>query len=207
VIPIPDNLELKFAGPLMCAGVTLYSPLKYYGARPGMKIGIIGIGGLGHLGIQYGVAMGCKVTAISSKLSKSELAYKLGATDFIVSSNSQLNQHMNEFDMILSTIYYDGMDLELYFNLLKTSGKFIILGLQTDDMKIPSKPLVSRRIQFCGSSIGSAKDTEECLIMAEKYDIKPMIECFAMNTKSINKALEKVVNGNVHFRAVLINNN
>jgi len=203
VIRVPDGLEFKYASPLMCAGVTLYSPLKYYGAKPGMKVGIIGIGGLGHLGIQYAVAMGCEVTAISSSSNKSDLSLQLGATEFILSS--KLEGHENEFDMLLSTTYNTKMNMDIYFSLLKTSGKFVILGLQEEYMNLMVKPLVIRRIQLCGSVIGSAKDTEECLVMAERNGIRPMIECYPMEVDSINEALERVVDGKVRFRAVLIN--
>jgi len=205
VIPIPPKLEFKHAAPLLCAGVTLYSPLKYYGYREYMKVAIIGIGGLGHLGIQYAAAKGCRVTAISHRSDKRELSLELGATDFIVSTNEELKKHENEFDMILSTTYHKDMDMEIYCSLLKPSGKFIILGLQTDNMSLPLKPFVTRRIQLCGSVIGSAKDTEESLLVAAKYGIKPMIETYQMNAHNINTALQRVVDGDINFRAVLIN--
>ncbi len=205
VVKVPDNLELKYAVSMTCAANTVFSPLKYYGAKEGMKLAIVGLGGLGHFAVMFANAMGCDVTVVSHSEDKKDLALNLGAKEFLLGTDENLKTNEYTFDMILSTTYNKNMNMELYLNLLKPSCKFIILGLQENKMTIPLHTIITHRIQVCGSVIGSAQDLKETFELADKHQIKPLLEYFPMTTNDINRALKRMVEGKVRFRAVLFN--
>jgi uncharacterized zinc-type alcohol dehydrogenase-like protein len=199
--PIPDKLDSAEAAPLLCAGITVYSPFKIFGIQAPMKIGVIGIGGLGHLALQFGKAFGCEVTAITSSPSKSQDALKLGASHTLVISDD-LKKHANSFDFVLCTTHAD-LDWNLMISLVKPRGHFCFVGLPKSELKFKARFLVSGGRSVCGSGTGSRHLMKEMLEFAARHDIKPQIERFSM--RDLNLALERLRSGHARYRIVLDN--
>eukprot|EP00003_Mantamonas_plastica_P006773 TRINITY_DN1559_c0_g1_i2.p1 TRINITY_DN1559_c0_g1~~TRINITY_DN1559_c0_g1_i2.p1 ORF type:complete len:365 (+),score=112.92 TRINITY_DN1559_c0_g1_i2:55-1149(+) len=198
---IPDALESRTAAPLLCAGVTTYAPLKEYGVKEGDKVGILGIGGLGHCGVQYAAAMKCNTIAISGSDSKKELALELGANDFLSYKDSEaMAAAKSSFDFILCTVSAP-LDYDVYFQLLKPNGRFCLVGLPSEDVKFNVRSLVTKRIQFCGSLIGSVERMKDCLEFSAEHGIKCMVEEHELD--DVNAAIKKVKENSVRFRCVL----
>ena len=199
-IPIPDALGSADAGPLMCAGTTVFTPLVQHGVAPWMRTAVLGIGGLGHLAVKFLAAFGCEVTAISSSHDKDDLAKQLGATKFLATKGTdELKKAAGSFDLILSTVSAD-VPWGDYVNALRPKGKLILVGLPESDLKIPVFPLLLERT-VCGGSAGSPSDTSLMLDFAARHGITPMTERFPM--ADLNKAVDHVRSGKVRFRAVL----
>jgi len=202
--PVPDSLPSEYAAPLLCAGITTFSPLKRY-CKPGMAVGVVGVGGLGHLGIQFAKEMGCTVAAISTGDSKREQAMQLGASTFIVSKDAdQMKANVGTLDVILNTSSgIAGMDG--YCSLLKPRGVMACVSLPEKDAanmtKMHLQSLVITEKSLCGSYLGPKEDYAEMLTFAAKKKIWPMIE--KMPYADVNKAVEKVEEGSVRYRMVL----
>lgn len=200
---IPEKLPSEYAGPLLCGGITVYSPLKRYQVGPNKNVGIVGVGGLGHLALQFAKAMGAKVTAFSSTSSKADEAKKFGADAFVSSTDLQNPEKLvGTFDLILVTIAKP-LDWSLYLNLLRPKGALCFVGVQTEPAKLPVFPMIAGRKGVSGSNIGNRHDIEEMLNFAAEHNVKPQIEVFNMN--EVNKALEKLRANKVRYRAVLKN--
>lgn len=198
--PIPDQLSSAHAAPLLCAGITVYAPLARY-IKPGMKVGIIGIGGLGHLALQFAHKMGAEVTAFSTSKNKEAEARAFGAKHFILSTDKNNLQKMaNSLDFILSTVYVD-LNIADYLNLLAPKGIFCFVGVQQEDIKFPGIALMLGNKTICSSTIGGSREMHAMLEFCAKQNIQPQIEIFPM--RDINIALDKVRNNNVRYRAVL----
>jgi len=197
-IPIPDGLSSAEAAPLMCAGSTVYSPLVHQNVRPGMKAAVVGIGGLGHLAIQYLAKFGCDVTAISGTNSKEAEARKLGATDFLATGD--LAKAGWRFDVIVNTVSGD-LPWPALIDSLRPEGKLVICGVPASEMKFGAFPLIGAERSIVGGRLGSAEDTKAMLAFSANHKVKPMIETFAM--KDANKALDHVRAGKARYRAVL----
>jgi uncharacterized zinc-type alcohol dehydrogenase-like protein len=198
---LPQAMRPENAAVLLCAGVTVYSPLRTHAKRSGLKIGVVGVGGLGHLGIQFAHALGYEVTAISSSPKKKKEALAFGADDFIVSSDlDALRQVEFEFDLLLCTASGGVNWVELQ-ETLKKKGKLILAGFPT----VAFKPidLVSHELSITGSFLGSRETMKEMLIFAQEHDIKPKIELMPMS--QVNKALKKVRENKARYRVVLEN--
>jgi uncharacterized zinc-type alcohol dehydrogenase-like protein len=202
-IAIPEGMPSEQAAPLMCGGVTVYQPLRYYGIKPNMKTAVVGIGGLGHIAIQFLAAMGCEVTAISSSDSKAKDAATLGAQHFIsLSEELKLDKHTNYFDFIMSTASVD-LDWNAFFQALKPKGRLCLIGLNSKEITVPAAPLVFGQRTVCGSWIGSPSMIRETVEFAHRNNINVMTEQMKMDT--VNAAIKKVRANEVRYRAVLTN--
>ncbi len=198
--PIPDNLPSETAAPLLCAGATVYSPFPLFEIQAPMSVAILGIGGLGHLGIQFARAFGCEVTAVSSSPDKAAEAKKFGAHHFL--SYQDLPSALSQFDFILSTVHAS-LDWNLILSLLKPRGRLNIVGLPDQELKILPRLLVSGQRTLSGSTVGSRANVREMLQFAARQHIVAQTETLPMN--EINKAIERVRTNKVRYRMVLTN--
>jgi uncharacterized zinc-type alcohol dehydrogenase-like protein len=202
-VAIPAGLESESAAPLLCAGITVYSPLRNYGVRPPSRVGVIGIGGLGHLGIQFAKAFGAEVTAFSTSKDKEEEAQKLGAHNFVNTRDTgALKKVAGSFDLLLSTVSVD-QDWQGYVGALRPKGTLCILGASPTAMQIQGSSLISLDKAVSGSSTGSPRDIAEMLDVAARHGVKAVTEKFAM--AKANDAVAKVKKNQVRYRAVLAN--
>lgn len=201
VLNVDKKLDLAAAAPLLCAGITTYSPLKRWKAGPGKKVGIVGLGGLGHMGVKIAVAMGADVTVFTTSESKVEDAKKLGAHNVILSKDKkQMTAAANSFDFILDTVSADH-DINAYLNLLKRDGTLTQVGLPSNPVAISLFPLVMKRINFSGSLIGGIRETQEMLDFCAKHDIVSDIEL--IKADQINEAYDRLVKSDVKYRFVI----
>ncbi|OLP53673.1 hydroxyacid dehydrogenase [Rhizobium rhizosphaerae] len=201
VLSIPANLPLDAAAPLLCAGITLYSPLKHWKAGPGKKVAIVGMGGLGHMGVKIAAAMGAEVTVLSQSLSKKEDGLKLGATHYYATKDAETFQTLaGQFDLIISTVSAD-MDLNAFLGLLKVDGAMVLVGLPEKPASIHAFGLVGGRKSLSGSMIGSIKETQEMLDFCGEHGILSEIELISAD--QINEAYERVLKSDVRYRFVI----
>ncbi|KAJ8543975.1 hypothetical protein K7X08_025593 [Anisodus acutangulus] len=202
VVHWPENLPME-AAPLLCAGITTYSPLKYFGLdKPGMHIGVVGLGGLGHMAVKFAKAFGTKVTVISTSLSKKDEAIeRLGADSFLVSRDpDQMQAAAGSLDGIIDTVSAIHPLLPL-INLLKTHGKLVMVGAPEKPLELPVFPLLFGRKLVAGSAIGGIKETQEMVDFAAKHNITPDVEVVPMDY--VNTALERLLKSDVKYRFVL----
>ena len=201
-MPIPDALDSDIAGPLMCAGSTVYSPMIHFDVKPGMKTAVVGIGGLGHLAVQFLAKSGCEVTAISSSHNKDEEARGFGATNFIATRGTdELKRAVGKFDFILCTVSAD-LPWPDYLNALRPHGRLCIVGVPESDIKVPAFGIIQQEKSVSGGRVGSPSDTIAMLNFAAKTGVKPTCEFFPM--KEVNKAVDHVRAGKARYRAVLV---
>jgi uncharacterized zinc-type alcohol dehydrogenase-like protein len=201
VVNIPKSLPLDKAAPLMCAGITLYSPLAHWKAGPGKKVAILGLGGLGHKGVKIAVALGADVTVLSHTANKKEDALKLGAQHFICTSDpSVFKAYANHFDLIVNTVSHD-IDLKPYLESLVTDGTLVSVGAPARPYKIPAFSLFLQRRSLAGSCIGSIKETQEMLDFCAEHNVTPEIE--VISPGYVNEAYERVVKNDVRYRFVI----
>ncbi|CDZ77802.1 putative zinc-type alcohol dehydrogenase-like protein YahK [Legionella massiliensis] len=201
VLRIPANLDPAAAAPLLCAGITTYSPLRHWKVGPGQKIGIIGLGGLGHMGVKFAHAMGAHVVMITTSPEKGDDAKKLGAHEVLISKNEVAMQAAQDsFDFLLNTIPV-GHDVDPYSNLLKRDGVMVIVGSVEPLTKVNSAPLIFRRRTIAGSLIGGIAETQEMLDFCGEHNITCEIEKIAIN--DVNTAFDRTVKGDVKYRFVI----
>ncbi len=201
VLSIPDNLPLDAAAPLLCAGITLYSPLHHWKAGPGKKVAIIGMGGLGHMGVKIAHAMGAEVTVLSQSLSKQEDGLRFGAAHYYATNNPEtFTQLQNQFDLMINTVGAS-IDLDAYLSLVKPDGAMVLIGVPEEPMSLNAPSLIGARRTLAGSMIGSIKETQEMLDFCGKHNIVADIELIPM--QSINEAFERVVKSDVRYRFVI----
>ncbi|KAI3657451.1 hypothetical protein MP638_002263 [Amoeboaphelidium occidentale] len=199
---IPDKLSLEVAAPLLCAGITVFSPLDRYRVGPGMKVGVVGIGGLGHLAIQFASKMGAHVVAVSHSASKKDECTKLGAKTFANISEKQNVQDLSgTLDLLLVTSNHKGQPWGNYLNFLKTEGTLVLLALPEEELKIMPSALIMKQVTMSGSLIGSQAGIEKMLAFAAEHDVKPWIEQCPM--KEVNEAIDRVHHGKVRYRVVM----
>ena len=202
-IPVPTVLDSENVAPLLCAGIAVYGPLKNYGVRPSSRVGIIGIGGLGHLGVQFAKAFGAEVTAFSTSKEKEAEAKKLGAHHFVNTRDTgALKKVTGSFDLLLSTVTAD-QDWGSYVNALRPKGMLCALGASPSPMQIPVFSLIFGQKNVSGSAVGSPRDLYEMLDVAARHNVKAITERFAM--AKANEAVAKVKKYQVRYRAVLAN--
>jgi alcohol/geraniol dehydrogenase (NADP+) len=202
-IPVPAALESENAAPLLCGGITVYSPLRNHGVRPSSRVGIIGIGGLGHLGIQFAKAFGAEVTAFSTSKDKEAEALKLGAHNFVNTRDTgTLKKIGGSFDLLLSTVSAD-QDWQAYVNALRPKGMLCIVGASPSPVQIGAFSLIGGQKAVSGSPTGSPRDLFEMLDVAARHGVKAVTERFAM--AKANDAVAKVKKSQVRYRAVLVN--
>ncbi|HTS44585.1 MAG TPA: NAD(P)-dependent alcohol dehydrogenase [Puia sp.] len=198
---ISKKLDLKAVAPLLCAGITTYSPLRYIGVGKGTKVAVIGLGGLGHIGVKFAVSFGAEVTVISTSKSKQADAKKLGAHRFLLSTDEkQMKRHDSYFDVILNTVSANH-DYEKYLDLLTMNGKMIIVGLPPQDPKVKVFALSKNRRSIIGSMTGGMKETQKMLDYCAKKNIVADVEVIPM--QKINEAYERMIKGDVHYRFVI----
>ena len=201
VLRSPDNLELDVAAPLLCAGITTYSPLREWQAGPGKKVGIMGLGGLGHMGVKHAHAMGAEVTLISHSPSKEEDAKRLGADHFLLLSDKQaMKEQAMTFDLIVNTVSAP-INLDPAINLLKTDGTMAYVGLPDKPLEMNIFGLNSQRRRIAGSNIGGIPETQEMLDFCAEHGYASDIE--VISADQINDAWERVVNSDVRYRFVI----
>jgi len=199
--PLPDAMSSEVAAVLMCAGIAVYSPLRSYATRPAQKIGIIGVGGLGHLALQFARALDYEVTAISSSPEKKEQALAFGADHFIVSDDqTSLRQVVFGFDLLLCTAH-GKINWEALLNTLKKNGRLVLLGFP--DVALNSTNLVARQLSITGSFLGNRATMREMLSFAQAHGIVPKVELMPMD--EVNEAIRKVKENKARYRIVLVN--
>lgn len=202
-IPVPDALESENAAPLLCGGITVFSPLRKLGVSPVSRVGVIGIGGLGHMALQFARAFGAEVTAFSTSEDKEAEARSLGAHHFVNTRDSAaIRKVTNSFDVILSTVNAD-QDWPAYLQALRPKGHFVFLGVPPKPVTLPVFPLIAGQRAISGSPTGSPRDLHEMLDVAARHNVKAMTERFQM--AKANEALDKVKKNKVRYRAVLAN--
>lgn len=201
VLHLPDSIDFDVAAPLLCAGITTYSPLADWNIKPNDKVAIMGLGGLGHMGVQIANAMGAEVTVLSRSLRKAQLAEKLGAKRTLATSEEGFfDKYKGEFDFILNTISAD-IDLDSYMKLLRPRGVLCVVGLPTNAQKISFDSIVMGNRILAGSNIGGIAQTQEMLDFCAKHGLKAMIEKIGVDY--VDEAYERVVKGDVMFRFVI----
>jgi uncharacterized zinc-type alcohol dehydrogenase-like protein len=199
--PLPEDLPSEDVAVLLCAGVTVYSPLRAY-ADPSMRVGVIGVGGLGHLAIQFAHALGCDVTAISSSPGKEGEARELGADHFIVSGDEDALERSESFDMYLYTAHADLDWTSLLFKL-RNNGRLVMVGFSEVPVTFEPMELVVHQQSIVGSFLGSPATMREMLAFAEEKGIRPMVEVMPMG--QVNEAIRRLKEGKAHYRIVLVN--
>ncbi|KAK9678830.1 hypothetical protein RND81_11G235400 [Saponaria officinalis] len=202
-VRIPDNMPLDATAPLLCAGITVYSPLKYFDLdKPGLHIGVVGLGGLGHMAVKFGKAFGAKVTVIStSPNKKDEAVNRLGADSFLVSREpEEMRAAMGTMDGIIDTVSAPHA-IQPLLGLLKSQGKLVLVGLPEKPLELPAFPLVGGRKIVAGSCIGGMKETQEMIDFAAKHGIKSDIEVVAIHY--VNTAMERLLKSDVRYRFVI----
>ncbi|OVA15249.1 Alcohol dehydrogenase superfamily [Macleaya cordata] len=203
VVRIPDNIPLDAGAPLLCAGITVYSPMKYFGfTEPGTHLGVVGLGGLGHVAVKFAKAFGVKVTVISTSPAKEKEAIEhLGADSFLVSRNQeQMRAAMGTLDGIIDTVSANHSLLPL-IGLLKYHGKLVMVGAPEKPLELPIFPLLLGRKIVAGSSIGGLKETQEMIDFAGKHNITADVEVIPMDY--VNTAMERLLKADVRYRFVI----
>ncbi|MES2503927.1 MAG: NAD(P)-dependent alcohol dehydrogenase [Myxococcota bacterium] len=201
VLRIPTSLSLEKAAPLLCAGITLYSPLKHWKAGPGKKVAILGLGGLGHMGVKLAAALGAEVTVLSHSEKKREDALKMGAHHFVLTHDAEVfKQYAGHFDLIVNTVSAD-LNMGDYLGMLKLDATLVVVGVPEKAPAIHAFPLIGMRRSYAGSLIGSLKETQEMLDFCGKHEITPEIEL--ISPAEVNAAYERVVKSDVRYRFVI----
>ncbi|SFN19571.1 uncharacterized zinc-type alcohol dehydrogenase-like protein [Izhakiella capsodis] len=202
VLRVPENLELAGVAPLLCAGITTYSPLRHWKVGPGHKVGIVGLGGLGHMGVKLAHAMGAKVVLFTTSTSKVEDGKRLGADEVVISKDAdQMAQHTNSFDFILNTVAAQH-DLDQFITLLKRDGTMTLVGVPEHSHPSPAvSNLIFKRRSIAGSLIGGIAETQEMLDFCGKHGLTSDIELIDMDY--INDAYERMLKSDVKYRFVI----
>lgn len=201
VVTIPDSLALDVAAPLLCAGITTYSPLRHWGAGPGKKVAIVGMGGLGHMGVKIAAAMGAEVTVLSQTLSKHDDGVKFGAQRYYATSDPEtFAQLAGSFDLIISTISA-AVDINAYLKLLTLNGTLVLVGAPPEALPVQAFSLSMGRRSFAGSTIGGIRETQEMLDFCAEHGIGAEIE--VISADQINEAYERVLSSDVRYRFVI----
>ena len=198
---IPDNLPLDIAAPLLCAGITLYSPLRYWQAGPGKRVGIMGLGGLGHMGVKIAHAMGADVTLISHSATKEDDARRLGADHFILSSDSKaMKAARNSLDLIMNTVSAD-IDLDRYVSLIALHGTMCVVGLPVKPLSVSAFTLTDQRRSIAGTNNGGIAENQEMLNFCAEHGFGSDIEVIAV--QQVNEAWARLAKSDVRYRFVI----
>jgi uncharacterized zinc-type alcohol dehydrogenase-like protein len=201
VVRIPDGMELDVAAPLLCAGITTYSPLRHWGVGKGSKVGIVGLGGLGHMAVKIAKAMGAEVTVLSQSLRKQDDGLRLGADDLFATSDPQtFDELAGRFDLIINTVSAE-LDISAFLRLLRTDGALVNVGAPAEPLPVAVFPLLLQRRTFAGSAIGSIRETQEMLDFCAEHGIAAEIE--VIPAAEINQAWERVLASDVRYRFVI----
>jgi uncharacterized zinc-type alcohol dehydrogenase-like protein len=200
-VTIPANLPLEGVAPLLCAGITLYSPIKHWKVGPGKKVAVMGLGGLGHMGVKFAVAMGAEVTVLSHSPSKEKDALAMGAHHFVSTKDEKIfAEHEKEFDVILNTVSAE-LDINLYLNLLKLHGTLVVIGLPGKPYAVHVGSLVNGRRSIGGSLIGGIPELQEMLNFCGDHKIVSDVE--VIKADYINEAYTRTIASDVKYRFVI----
>lgn len=200
VLSVPKSLDTKAVAPLLCAGITTYSPLRTWEIKKGDKVGVIGLGGLGHMGIKFAHAMGAHTVMITTSPEKAEDAKRLGADEVLISKDEEaMKEQAGSFDFLLNTVPV-GHDTNPYINILKRDGTMVMVGA-IEPIEVNGAGLIMGRKRIAGSIIGGIKETQEMLDFCGKHDIVSDVEM--IDIKNINNAYKRVVDGDVKYRFVI----
>jgi alcohol dehydrogenase (NADP+) len=201
VLKVPESIPYEAAAPLLCAGITTYSPLAHWNAGPGKKVAVVGMGGLGHMAVKIAHAMGAHVTVLSQSLSKKEDGLRLGADEYFATSDpATLKGLRNTFDLIINTVSAP-LEIDAYLKLLRLDGALVNVGAPPEALPIHVFTLFGNRRTFAGSSIGSIGETQEMLDFCAEHGIAPETELIAADY--INEAYERVLASDVRYRFVI----
>jgi len=201
VLHVPETLDLASAAPLLCAGITVYSPLKHWQAGPGKILGILGIGGLGHMAIKIAKAMGAHVVVFTTSPSKVEDAKRLGADEAVLSSDAeQMAKYARKIHFIIDTVSAKH-DVNTYLNLLRHDGSVVLVGLPPQPLEVSAFSVVMGRRSFSGSNIGGIAETQEMLDFCAKHNITADVEL--INIQQVNEAFDRLQKGDVKYRFVI----
>jgi uncharacterized zinc-type alcohol dehydrogenase-like protein len=201
VLRIPEGLDLQQAAPLLCAGITSYAPIARWGVGPGSKVAVLGLGGLGHMGVQIAAAKGADVTVLSRSLAKEETALKLGASRVLATTEEDFfRNHRDEFDFILNTISAD-IPVDRYLSLLKPRGVMAVVGLPPEKQPLGFGALIGGSKVIAGSNIGGIRETQEMLDFCAEHGLGSWIETIGVD--EVDAAYDRVVAGDVQFRFVI----
>jgi uncharacterized zinc-type alcohol dehydrogenase-like protein len=200
-VKVPNSLELSAVAPLLCAGITLYSPLRHWKAQPGQRIAIMGLGGLGHMGVKFASALGAEVTVLSHSKTKEADARRMGATHFVDTQNADWNKELKkQFDLVLNTVSAD-LDLEPYLSTLKTDGTLVVIGLPGKPYSVNAGTLLDGRRSIAGSMIGGIPELQEMLEFCGNHNIVSDVE--VITADYINIAYGRTVASDVRYRFVI----
>jgi uncharacterized zinc-type alcohol dehydrogenase-like protein len=201
VLRIPENLDLAATAPLLCAGITTYSPLKHWNVGPGQKVGVVGLGGLGHMAVKIAKAMGAEVIVFTTSLSKVEDAKRLGADDVVLSKDEdEMDRYSGKLHFIIDAVSAQH-DINLYLNLLRVDGCLALVGAPEHPLPVKAFSLIGGRRSFAGSLIGGIPETQEKLDFCGKHNIVSDIEM--IDIQQINEAYERLLKGDVKYRFVI----
>lgn len=201
VLRVPESLPYERVAPLLCAGITTYSPLRHWKAGPGSRVAVIGLGGLGHMAVKQAVAMGAEVTVLSQSLSKRDDGLAMGARDYFATSDPATFETLaRTFDLIINTVSAP-LDLAQYFGLLTLNGTFVSVGAPPEPMPVQVFSLFMNRRSFAGSSIGGIRETQEMLDFCAEHDVAPDVE--VITAQQVNEAWDRVLRSDVRYRFVI----
>lgn len=201
VLRVPENIDPAGVAPLLCAGITTYSPLRHWNVGPGKKVGIVGLGGLGHMGVKFAHALGAQVVVFTTSPSKVEDAKRLGADEVVISRNpDEMQKHAGSFDFILDAVSAEH-DINAYIALLKRDGNLTLVGAPEKPLPVAAFGLIFGRRSISGSPIGSLAETQEMLDFCAEHNITADIEL--INAEQINEAYERLLKGDVKYRFVI----
>src|SRR5689334_164677 len=198
VLRMPPNLDLAGAAPLLCAGITTWSPMRHWGVGKGKKIGVVGLGGLGHMAVKFAHAFGAHVIVFSTSPNKKEDALRLGADEIVISRNAdEMKKHAGSFDFIIDTVS-GKHDINTYINLLGVDGNLTMVGAPSEPLAVPAFSLIVRRRNFSGSSIGGIAETQEMLDFCGEHNITADVEVIPI--QKVNEAYERLLKSDVKYR-------
>ncbi|RIJ52240.1 NAD(P)-dependent alcohol dehydrogenase [Clavibacter lycopersici] len=201
VLRVPESLDIEKVAPLLCAGITTYSPLRHWNAGPGTKVAVVGMGGLGHMAVKIAHAMGAEVTVLSQTLSKKEDGLRLGADRYFATSDeSTFEELASSFDLIINTVSAK-LDMSKYIGLLAIDGTLVNVGAPSEPLEIPAFALIPARRSWAGSMIGGIAETQEMLDFCAEHGIVPETEL--ISAEQINEAYERVLKSDVRYRFVI----
>ncbi|HJQ07742.1 MAG TPA: NAD(P)-dependent alcohol dehydrogenase [Nocardioides sp.] len=201
VVSVPEGLDPATAAPLLCAGITTYSPLRHWNAGPGTKVAVVGLGGLGHMAVKLAAAMGAEVTVLSQSLKKQEDGIRLGATDYFATSDPDTFRTLRgRFDLIINTVSAP-LDLNAYLGLLAVDGTMVNVGAPPEPLAVNVFSLIGGRRSFAGSAIGGIAETQEMLDFCAEHGLGADIE--VISADGINEAYERVLASDVRYRFVI----
>jgi len=201
VLRVPESLDIEKVAPLLCAGITTYSPLHHWKVGPGSKVAVVGMGGLGHMAVKIAVALGAEVTVLSQTTSKQEDSLRYGAkAHFATKDPTTFEQLAGSFELIINTVSAK-LDMQAYLGLLQVDGTLVNVGAPSEPLEVPAFALIPRRLSWAGSAIGGIAETQEMLDFCAEHGILPETELISAD--QINEAYERVLSSDVRYRFVI----